>query len=379
MSHVKPGLGELKFINWALSFLADKIKNTSRDFVAILKSAGEDIKTAVLGGRDLSLLEFENIQGSIKDVVQMLQFQPVNPDIWRIIDAMMQLLDKRLGTNELMYGQSQRQMRSAQEAAVKTDQVNIRPDDMAEQVEAAMTMAARKEAIANRWVMRGEDVLPILGPARARLWDSLVRSTDVTQLVSELEYRIEAGSVRKPNKNRDMENANNSVQVWAPFFQNYSMQSGDFNGINGLIELWSKANDVDPEKMYLQPPPPQPDPAQEQEAQAAQMELEAKQQQHEQQLQQSSEKHQLQMQQLVQKDQVQQMLSSTQGQQDLQQDQQVHQQEISQDQQVHQQDLSQSQENHLLKLLQMRREGEVKVQQAKQQPQPTASKPANKE
>ena len=98
----------------------------------------------------------------------MLQFQPVNPDMWRIIDAMMGMLDKRLGTNELMYGQSSKQMRSAQEASIKDDNGSIRPDDMAEQVEATMTIVARKEALASRWLLTGQDVLPILGPERSR-------------------------------------------------------------------------------------------------------------------------------------------------------------------------------------------------------------------
>ena len=43
MSHLKPAMGEVQFLNWAFSFMADKIKNTSRDFIAIRKQAGEDI------------------------------------------------------------------------------------------------------------------------------------------------------------------------------------------------------------------------------------------------------------------------------------------------------------------------------------------------
>ena len=380
MSHIKPGLGELKFINWAISFLADKIKNTSRDFIGVLKSAGEDIKTSILSGKDLTLLEFDKIQGKISDVVQTFQFQPVNPDLWKIIDAMFGLLDKRLGTNELMYGQSSRQMRSAQEASVKSDQVNIRPDDMAEQVEATMTMVARKEALASRWILTSKDVLPALGPERARLWDSLVRSTNLEDIVAELEYRIEAGSVRKPNKNRDMENANTSVQVWAPFFQNYAMQSGDFNAINSLAEHWAKANDMDPAKMRLEPPPPQPDQAQQQQQQldmqAAQQELQAKQQAHQQTLQQAQEKHQLTLQQLQEKQQVTSMTEVQRAQQDLGQDDQTHSQEIRQDQEVHVQDIQQSQENHLLKMLQTKQMGEVQQDITKKA---AAAKPAPKE
>ena len=39
MSHIKPAMGELKFLNWAWSFLASKVKIACRDFLAIAKSA----------------------------------------------------------------------------------------------------------------------------------------------------------------------------------------------------------------------------------------------------------------------------------------------------------------------------------------------------
>jgi hypothetical protein len=38
MSHLAPGMGELKFLNWAYSFIAGKIRIECRDFIAILKS-----------------------------------------------------------------------------------------------------------------------------------------------------------------------------------------------------------------------------------------------------------------------------------------------------------------------------------------------------
>jgi hypothetical protein len=59
MPHLRAGIGELKFLNWAMSFLAGKIRNTSRDFIAVAKEAGEEIKAAILEGRDETILELE--------------------------------------------------------------------------------------------------------------------------------------------------------------------------------------------------------------------------------------------------------------------------------------------------------------------------------
>jgi len=293
MSHLKPALGELKFINWAMSFLADKVKNTSRDFIAILKSAGEDLKTAILTGRDLTLLEISKQHGrTINDVIQFLQHPPMNQDIWRVLEQVIYLFEQRTGMTPLLYGESARQHRSAEESRIKGEATQTRPQDMANRVEDWMTLAARKEAIAARWHLRPEDVLPIMGPAHAQVWGRIISSSEVTAVVRELEYRIEAGSIRKPNRERDIANATQAVQVWGPLLTNYAFQTGDFSPLNALSAYWAKANDMAPEMFQIQPPPPQPpqpDPQQE-------MQMQMEQAQSAQELEQDAERHEMEMQ-----------------------------------------------------------------------------------
>jgi hypothetical protein len=48
VGHLKPGIGELRFLNWAYSFVMGKIANTSRDFIAVMKDAGEELKQTIL-------------------------------------------------------------------------------------------------------------------------------------------------------------------------------------------------------------------------------------------------------------------------------------------------------------------------------------------
>jgi hypothetical protein len=104
MAHAKAAMGELKFLHWAISFLMGKIRNTSRDFVAVLKEAGEEIKTQILEGRDLTLLEIDATHKTIQEVVQFLQHPPMNQEIWKVIEAVERNFDKRTGLTELMYG-----------------------------------------------------------------------------------------------------------------------------------------------------------------------------------------------------------------------------------------------------------------------------------
>lgn len=256
MSHLKPGLGELKFINWVYSFIAGKIKVACRDFLAMKKSLSEEIKSAILHGTDYELVEIDETHGTIKDVVEFLQHPPFQGDIWRVLQAVEENFEKRVGLTELMYGQSRVQLRSASEAQVKSDQLRIRPDDMANKVEDAMTDLARKEALACRWHLTGQDVAPVLGPAGGQFWDMLVTAADPSAILHQLEYRIEAGSTRKPNKDRDAANMQQAMQsLFQPLFQ-LAMQSGQVGPVNALLTDWARSIDLDAGKYTIQPPPP---------------------------------------------------------------------------------------------------------------------------
>lgn len=260
MSHLKPAIGELLFLNWAYSFLASKVKLACRDFIAIAKSAGEEVKNQIRTGTDYTIIEVEALHGSIDKVVSFLQHPPFNPEIYRVIEGVTKNFEQRTGLSELMYGMSSRQMRSAEEAQVKGDQINVRPDDMANKVEDFMTGIARKEALAARWHLQAEDVAPILGQVGAMFWNQFVVPSDPAEILHQLEYRIEANSARKPNQARDSANLQQAMQVLlAPFFQ-YAGATGNVDPVNTLVSEWGKSVDMDTKGMMLAPPPPPPEP-----------------------------------------------------------------------------------------------------------------------
>lgn len=308
MSHFKPGMGELKFLNWAYSFVASKIGTACRDFIAVAKGASEEIKKAILTGTDYTLIEIEKSHGTITEVVQFLQHPPFQADIWKVIVAVGEVFDKRVGLTELMYGSTATQMRSAEEAAVKADQLRVRPDDMANKVEDWMTDVSRREGLAARWNLEPKDVAPIVGQTGAHFWEQLVTPQDPTLLMHQLEFRVEAGSSRKPNKDKQIGDANAAMQtVFQPLWE-YSMTSGNVAPANAIMELWSRANDLDPGKLMIQPPPPpdpnQPDPVQQEmqiDAAEADQELQQKEAAFKQEMKQKTERHKVEMQILKQK------------------------------------------------------------------------------
>lgn len=261
MSHLKPAMGELKFINWAYSFLMGKVKIASRDFIAIAKSAAEEVRERIKHSADYTFIEVEQIHESIDKVVKFLQHPGFNPEIYTVIQGVTEMFERRTGLSELLYGISGKQLRSAQEAQMKGDFASIRPDDMAQRVEDAMTDVARKEALAARWHLTGEDVVPRLGPLGGIFWDTFVTPTEPTRILHQLEYRIEAGSARKPNKALERDNMQNALQTLQPTLWQYAQMAGDVTPYNALIRAWAKSIDLEANEFLLMPPPPPAPPA----------------------------------------------------------------------------------------------------------------------
>lgn len=298
MSHFEPGLGELKWLNWAMSFLAGKVRTSCKTTIGMMKAAGEDLKQQYLNSGDNAVLMIEEITGRrVDDLISFIQQPPFHGDIYNVIAAVADSFEKRVGLTELAYGQSGHQYRSAAEANVKQGNFSIRPDDMASQVEDAMTEVARKEALAARWLLQQEDVAPVLGRPAAAVWGRLIQAAEMESIIAELDYRIEAGSARKPNKTARIEQMNTAVQTWGPTLQQYAFTTGDVRPLNALLIDWAKALDIDPVNYLLQPPPPPPPPdaqmQQDQQAQEAQQGRDG--QKHEQGIRMREEAHQQKM------------------------------------------------------------------------------------
>lgn len=251
-SHLKPALGLLRAINWLYSMILSKIRVTCRDFLGVVKGAAEDLKKAVQHGPDLTMIELEQAFGNnINNVVQFIQHPTFNASIWDVWEATLREFDKATGLMELVYGQSATQPRSATESQAKAAQTSIRPDDLADKFEDTMSDLAASEAIAIRWLYEPQDVEAIVGPIGAYYWQILVMQADVSATVSQLEYRIEAGSARKQNKMAIAENLANALNNLAPTL----MQAGQFEPLSNLLQDWAKANDIDPDRYKLAPPP----------------------------------------------------------------------------------------------------------------------------
>lgn len=340
ISIVKPAIGELRFVNWCMSFLADKVASSCTTYVAVAKQAGMEIQNQIKNGlAPYTVLEISQMTGkSVNDMVSFLDAPSFSADVWKMLAEVLELIDKRMGTVDLIYGMSDNQIRSATEANVKEQNTNIRPDDMASRVEDFLSETAVNEIACAVWHCEGRDVQPVLGDMGAMIWDQEIKTQSFDRVIHDYDYRIAAGSARKPNKNTKQRALTELGQVLLPTIQGFAMK-GVVEPWNAYITEMGDAMDIDVSGFMLAPKEQEgPDPAEQMaqlEMEKMKMELEMKQQEFQLKMQsvqvESATKQQAAQAELAAK--------STQASQELQQKQLLGEQELTQEREMNHQEL----------------------------------------
>ncbi len=264
VSIFKPVMGPLRFVNWILSFLADKISQSCTTYVVLRKAAAVEFKRQVESG-SLPFTKVEigaELAGKLEEIIKFIDAPEVGDSIWKMAAEAMELIDKGTGLTELVYGLSSRQMRSAAEANNKNQSVSVRPDDMANKVEEALSITGMKLIECARWNITGQDVIGPLGDIGATLWDQQILMDPVDSIVRDYSYVVTAGSARRRNKQEQAAKIQEFGQIAVPVFQAYGQQTGDMRPINAYLTDWCKANDLDPTQYQMTAPLPPPMPPQ---------------------------------------------------------------------------------------------------------------------
>jgi hypothetical protein len=306
ISIFKPVIGEIRFVNWCMSFLADKAANNAIDYIGVLKSAAEEIQEQVQSKTGPTrLLEVSSDNGGkISDYISFLQRPGSNVmELWNVVRQVMNEIDKRTGLTDLIYGQTGRQMRSATEADVLQENTTIRPDDMARKCEDWYSLMAMKEMQAAAWVLSPEDIAPAVGPIGASVFAQNMQTQDFDAIARDFSYRIAAGSARKPNKQQKLRTLNDFGQVFLPVAQQL-VGMGITDPLNAYLTSFAESMDLDPAPFLVQLPEPQPEqeqqPSPEDQQKMAEMQMELQQKQvemelelarHQQEMEQDEEEH----------------------------------------------------------------------------------------
>lgn len=278
-----PGLGELKFLNFLIPWAANRIYSSSRDFWAVLGPHYDHYLKYLKEGEDQCVIPTPLGVDDIRKAVQIMQQPETRFDIWKIIELVSELFDKRVGLTEGVYGRNENgtQNRTAEETLAKQRAVGVRPDHMRRKVVAWQSALSSLEAFCARWFVQGEHVEPLMGPMGRLLWERYVMSTDVQLVVREMKYTVSAASIRRPDRDRDVANFQQMMQFYAPVAQQYGFATGNYQPFNGMLKRWGDLHDMRMDELYIPPPPPPapaaPDPQAQVELQKAQMDLQGKQ------------------------------------------------------------------------------------------------------
>lgn len=270
VSIFKPAIGEMRFLNWIFSFLADKVASSCTTYVGMLKAAGQSIQKQICGtNTPFTVVEISEALG-IKNINEAISFinAPNFPDaVWTMAKEVIHEVEMKTGVTELLQGLSPHAYRSAEEAKLKGGQVSIRPDDMAARTEDFLSEVAVREIQAARWFCGPKDVGPSVGKMGAIIWQNHILSKDPDDVVRGFSYRVEAGSTRKPNKQTKIAQLGELGQYALSVFQEFAAQ-GNVEPYNAFMTEYCKAQDIDPAPFLVQPPQQNGPSPEEQQAQA---------------------------------------------------------------------------------------------------------------
>lgn len=271
-----PALGELITLNILVSCFLEQAYANRKTIIAYLKSHAGDVERIFKENtRDgISFLPIADaFEKSISNVITYLNRPEMNRGLLDAIQYVSELFDKRVGLNELMYGMSQTQSRSATDATEKASRSQVRPDKMAEDVAKWMSGFMQLLKFHTITTVEGKHVEPLLGAGGAYLWDTFIAAADPEEVARSMDATVEASEVRKPDHARDAQNLRDILPVLLPAAQQYAFIKGNdptgSDPLNGLLKAYGKSIDQPMDGLLFGPfAPPPPD---EQMAQVQQM------------------------------------------------------------------------------------------------------------
>ena len=262
ISPLSPGLGELKCLNFMVSWLAGRTYKASRTLYAVLGQYYDELKKQLDDADDQAV--FPIPPGGVDDIrkiVQLIETTDVTQDSWRLVELLSNLFDKRVGLTETAYGRNEdgTQNRTAEETMAKNRAVGVRPEHMQKKVKAWQSRVGGVEAFLTWMFVKAQDAAPLLGQAGALLWQRLIENADGELIARQMQYDVAAASIRRPDRDRDVANFQQAAQMWMGPIQANGELTGNFQPLNGLMKKWAEYHDTDLSECYLPAPEP-PDP-----------------------------------------------------------------------------------------------------------------------
>lgn len=270
MPPLQPAMGELKLLNFLIPWLCQRVWSSSRDFWAVARQHMDDYKQTILQGEDQTILPVPAGVDDVRKSLTILQQPETRQDLIRIIEYVSEQFDKRTGLMATAYGGNEggTQNRTAEETLAKQRAIGIRPEYMQKQVVSWQSRFSQLEAYLTKKFVQARDTEMLLGPLGAMAWDRYVANQSEESIIRQFEYTVEAASIRRPNRERDIANFQQISGIWLPVLQQYAQVSNDYGPLNAIMRQWAKYHDADLSEAEI-PGPQEPSPEQQQQAQLA--------------------------------------------------------------------------------------------------------------
>jgi len=258
------------FIDHAYSFLFCRVRATCRDIIILSELLDLTIVNAIHYGLDQEIVfTAKKDVDEIKKHIHIVQFPKVNADLWKVIHLAERAFERMTGMDPLLYGAQPgpTQIRSSAEVQIRQQGVSSRPNDFADAVEACNSRLAAKEGFMTRLFVESDQVSGLFadtpqipqsavgndqiapGPL-TQLWATLIETDDPKTAAVDYTYTIEAGSGRRKNIQKAVQDSQQLVQTLMPAYQQLAMH-GAIRPFNELVQLVGNAMETDVSQIML--------------------------------------------------------------------------------------------------------------------------------
>jgi hypothetical protein len=270
-----PGMGELKLLNFLVTWLTNRVWTSSRDFWAVAGPHVDHYRQYLMNGDDQCIIPTPFGVDDIRKAVQLLQQPETRQDMEDLIAFVSSMFDKRVFLTPFMYGLNQdgTQNRTAEETLAKSRAVSARPEFMQKQVKDFMARVSQAEAIVTQLFVTGKDSSPVVGILGGMLWDKYITPQDDESILRQYDFTVDAASMLRPNRERDIANYQQVTSLFLPIVQSYAQATGNYDALNGFMDKWAEMHDEDLSNLRI--PPKEVTPEQQQMSQLQMAQLQA--------------------------------------------------------------------------------------------------------
>lgn len=318
-----PGLGFVKALNWLHTLYMSKMRVTTRTPLIVMKRNGVEIEkdqlVRLLKGSQMDTLVITvngNEQYKISDLVEQFKYDTGVAEFERFAAIMETGFERATGLESILFaGNTNTQIRTAEDAKLKDRNSRTRIDHMKTMVEKFATRLGRKGRLAARYLETPEDITKIFGPQAGQEWGFLappevvqqqrmmqqqteqsnqqmaqmipqlqaagipvppprpippVTAVDFDNWILESDVGIESGSMRKLDHDQQIDATNAAMNQAFPAMMQASHERPELLApALHILSSWAKANAIPQEaqdaiaqaiKIASVPPPPPPMP-----------------------------------------------------------------------------------------------------------------------